>query len=80
MGVFTQKSVFKGHITVVRKNRTVVFLCLVESKRRGGERDACHYFKKDNRVRYKQESAELCDDTAIILSSHKKSVNYKGDV
>ena len=34
--------------------------------------------KKDNRVRYKQESAELCDDTAIILSSHKKSVNYKG--
>ena len=31
MGVFTQKSVFKGHITVVRKYRSVVFLCLVES-------------------------------------------------
>ena len=47
MGVFTQKSVFKGHITVVRKNRTVVFLCLVESKRRGGETwDSCHYFQE----------------------------------
>lgn len=34
--------------------------------------------RKTTRVRYKQESAELCDDTAIILSSHKKSVNYKG--
>ena len=74
MGVFTQKSVFKGHITVVRKNRTVVFLCLVESKRG----TVATISKKDNRVRYKQESAELCDDTAIILSSHKKSVNYKG--